>query len=51
MRSREEWGAVSTEILRLLTDYGPMTRSEICAHLGGMGRDARAAIARAEGEV
>lgn len=32
--SREQWGALSTEILRLLTDYGPMTRSEICMHIG-----------------
>lgn len=29
-----EWGALSVEILRLLTECGPMTRSEICMHIG-----------------
>lgn len=41
-----QWGAVSTEILRLLTDYGPMTRSEICAHLGRDKEDVASCVSR-----
>jgi len=38
---RHEWGDVASEILRMLAENGPMSRSEICDHIG---RD-KAAIA------
>lgn len=30
----KKWGEVSQRMLQLLADVGPMTRSELCAHLG-----------------
>ena len=32
--ARMPWGDVSAQVLALLRDVGPMSRSEICAHLG-----------------
>lgn len=32
--SRAGYGETSTKILKIVTEYGPMTRQEVCVHLG-----------------
>lgn len=41
-----QWGEVSTKILRMLGEYGPMTRSEICLHLGMAKEDIASCVSR-----
>lgn len=41
-----KWGDVTSEILRILDEIGPMTRAEICKHLGREKQDIASVVSR-----
>lgn len=43
---KRPWGDTTTRILALLQDVGPMTRSEVCRHLGLEREDCAAIMSR-----
>lgn len=43
MEKKAKWGSVGEQIMKLLEELGPLTRSEVCEHLG-VERGAAAAI-------
>jgi hypothetical protein len=46
MNQPSKWGGTTAQVLALLAEFGPMTRAEICKHLGRDKYDIAAVVSR-----